>query len=129
MIVSGFFQQVFDRITIESVREALGEAIGRRDSRVRLTCIDMSRRALRVATSMSDFVRVAKVSDVPDPGKMLVEVDDGWSCCSTSAASSYASTTSARTTAGRWAKGTLDGSHDRLPAARGEVRHPHRRRP
>jgi Fe-S cluster assembly protein SufD len=30
MIVSGFFQQVFDRITIESVRHALGEAIGRR---------------------------------------------------------------------------------------------------
>jgi Fe-S cluster assembly protein SufD len=30
MIVSGFFQQVFDRITIESVREALGQAIGRR---------------------------------------------------------------------------------------------------
>ena len=29
-IVAGFFQQVFDRITIESVREALGEAIGRR---------------------------------------------------------------------------------------------------
>ncbi len=30
MIVSGFFQQVIDRITIESVREALGEAIGQR---------------------------------------------------------------------------------------------------
>jgi len=30
MIVAGFFQQVFDRITIESVREALGAAIGRR---------------------------------------------------------------------------------------------------
>lgn len=30
MIVEGFFQQVFDRITIESVREALGEAIGQR---------------------------------------------------------------------------------------------------
>ncbi len=30
MVVAGFFQQVFDRITIESVREALGEAIGRR---------------------------------------------------------------------------------------------------
>ena len=30
MIVAGFFQQVFDRITVESVREALGEAIGRR---------------------------------------------------------------------------------------------------
>ncbi len=30
MIVAGFFQQVFDRIAIESVREALGEAIGRR---------------------------------------------------------------------------------------------------
>jgi Fe-S cluster assembly protein SufD len=30
MIVTGFFQQVFDRITIESVREALGQAIGRR---------------------------------------------------------------------------------------------------
>ncbi|MBX7169119.1 MAG: Fe-S cluster assembly protein SufD [Pirellulales bacterium] len=29
-IVAGFFQQVFDRITIASVREALGEAIGRR---------------------------------------------------------------------------------------------------
>lgn len=30
MIVTGFFQQVFDRITIESVREALAAAIGRR---------------------------------------------------------------------------------------------------
>ncbi|HEY4759048.1 MAG TPA: Fe-S cluster assembly protein SufD [Thermoguttaceae bacterium] len=30
MIVAGFFQQVFDRITISSVRNALGEAIGRR---------------------------------------------------------------------------------------------------
>lgn len=30
MIVTGFFQQVFDRITIESVRDALGEAIGQR---------------------------------------------------------------------------------------------------
>ncbi|MGA2256702.1 MAG: Fe-S cluster assembly protein SufD, partial [Thermoguttaceae bacterium] len=30
MIVAGFFQQVFDRIAVESVREALGEAIGRR---------------------------------------------------------------------------------------------------
>jgi Fe-S cluster assembly protein SufD len=29
-IVAGFFQQVFDRITIESVREALGQAIGHR---------------------------------------------------------------------------------------------------
>ena len=30
MIVTGFFQQVFDRVTIESVREALGFAIARR---------------------------------------------------------------------------------------------------
>jgi Fe-S cluster assembly protein SufD len=30
MIVTGFFQQVFDRITIESVRNALSESIGRR---------------------------------------------------------------------------------------------------
>jgi len=30
MIVAGFFQQVFDRITIESVRDALGQVIGRR---------------------------------------------------------------------------------------------------
>ena len=30
MIVAGFFQQVFDRITIESVRNALGDAIRRR---------------------------------------------------------------------------------------------------
>lgn len=29
MIVSGFFQQIFDRITIESVRESLGAAIAR----------------------------------------------------------------------------------------------------
>ena len=29
-IVTGFFQQIFDRITIESVREALGLAIARR---------------------------------------------------------------------------------------------------
>ncbi|HEX3998567.1 MAG TPA: Fe-S cluster assembly protein SufD [Pirellulales bacterium] len=29
-VVAGFFQQVFDRITIESVREALGQAIDRR---------------------------------------------------------------------------------------------------
>jgi Fe-S cluster assembly protein SufD len=29
-VVIGFFQQVFDRITIDSVRDALGEAIGRR---------------------------------------------------------------------------------------------------
>ncbi|MFN7890949.1 MAG: Fe-S cluster assembly protein SufD [Pirellula sp.] len=29
MIVTGFFQQIFDRITIESVREALGKAIAR----------------------------------------------------------------------------------------------------
>ena len=30
MIVTGFFQQVFDRVTIESVRDALGRAIARR---------------------------------------------------------------------------------------------------
>lgn len=30
LIVTGFFQQVFDRITIESVRNALGQAIARR---------------------------------------------------------------------------------------------------
>ena len=30
MVVTGFFQHVFDRIAIESVREALGQAIGRR---------------------------------------------------------------------------------------------------
>ena len=30
MIVAGFFQQVFDRVTVQSVREALGTAIGRR---------------------------------------------------------------------------------------------------
>ncbi len=30
LIVSGFFQQVFDRITIESVRNALGHAIASR---------------------------------------------------------------------------------------------------
>lgn len=29
-IVNGFFQQVFDRITIQSVRDALGQAVGRR---------------------------------------------------------------------------------------------------
>jgi Fe-S cluster assembly protein SufD len=29
MIVTGFFQQIFDRVTIESVREALGASIAR----------------------------------------------------------------------------------------------------
>ena len=29
-IVTGFFQQVFDRVTIENVREALGQAIAHR---------------------------------------------------------------------------------------------------
>jgi len=29
MIVTGFFQQIFDRITIESVRKSLGSAIAR----------------------------------------------------------------------------------------------------
>ena len=30
MIVAGFFQQVFDRITVESVREKLSDSIGQR---------------------------------------------------------------------------------------------------
>ena len=30
LIVTGFFQQVFDRVTIESVRQALGAAVARR---------------------------------------------------------------------------------------------------
>ena len=30
LIVTGFFQQIFDRITIDSVRDALGQAIARR---------------------------------------------------------------------------------------------------
>ena len=31
---------------------------------------------LAPSQSMPDFVRVAKVAELPDPGKMLVEVDD-----------------------------------------------------
>ena len=34
LVVAGFFQQVFDRITIASVREALATAIGSRIRRV-----------------------------------------------------------------------------------------------
>jgi Fe-S cluster assembly protein SufD len=30
MIVSGFFQRVFDRIPVEAVRETLGEAVERK---------------------------------------------------------------------------------------------------
>jgi Fe-S cluster assembly protein SufD len=30
MVVAGFFNKVYDRNTIESVRDALGDAIGRR---------------------------------------------------------------------------------------------------
>ena len=30
MIVTGFFQKIFDRITIDSVRQALGLAIARK---------------------------------------------------------------------------------------------------
>ena len=80
MIVAGFFQQVFDRITIDSVREALGDAIGRR--------VREYRRGLAIdgtiplpnprlhSQPMSEFVRVCKISDLPDPGKTVVEVDD-----------------------------------------------------
>ena len=34
LVVAGFFQQVFDRITIASVREALARAIGQRIRRI-----------------------------------------------------------------------------------------------
>jgi Fe-S cluster assembly protein SufD len=34
LVVAGFFQQVFDRITIAPVREALARAIGRRIRRI-----------------------------------------------------------------------------------------------
>jgi Fe-S cluster assembly protein SufD len=34
LVVAGFFQQVFDRITIPPVREALARAIGRRIRRI-----------------------------------------------------------------------------------------------
>jgi hypothetical protein len=37
MIVSGFFQQIFDRITIESVRDALGHAPSRAGAGVRVS--------------------------------------------------------------------------------------------
>ena len=58
MIVSGFFQQVFDRITVESVREAL------------------VRRSVEGCGNMSDFVPVCKVGDLPDPGKQIYEVGE-----------------------------------------------------
>ena len=50
MIVAGFFQQVFDRITIESVRDALGEAIGRRVRAISAVTQDPS-------GPMSEFIR------------------------------------------------------------------------
>ena len=53
---------------------------------------------------MSDFVRVCKVGDIPDPGKQVSKLASGTSCYFTSTASSMPWTTCAPTTAARWAK-------------------------
>jgi len=114
LIVAGFFQQVFDRITIDSVREASAKpsagGFANTISRITKSCLaevyidrpswsvmrpirplklridrrynaDSSHARWLCPTPrrfhpMSDFVLVAKVSDLPDPGKMLVEVED-----------------------------------------------------
>ncbi len=61
MIVAGFFQQVFDRITIESVRDALGEAIGRRVSDIKelaggVTRMEMLRQRAAARRAVADRV-------------------------------------------------------------------------
>ena len=113
MIVSGFFQQVFDRITVDSVRQALGEAIGRRSARVLITW-PISSPFAQFPTFPIRAGRCSRSAGVSLP-------------CFTFRAASTPWTIVARTTAARWGKET-GRLRDHLPAARGAVRHPRRPR-
>jgi 3-phenylpropionate/trans-cinnamate dioxygenase ferredoxin component len=58
---------------------------------------------------MSDFVRVAAVSDLPDPGRMLVEVDDRMVALFHVAGKFYAIDDVCTHDGGPLAEGTLEG--------------------
>ena len=83
------------------------------------------------ADVMTDFVPVAKTSEIPDPGKMLVEVGERLVVLIHAAGHYYALDDICTHDGGPLSEGPLDpaGQHHRLSAPRGEVRHPHRRRP
>ena len=113
MIVAGFFQQVFDRIAVASVRQALGEAIGRRvrEYVCRWTVSSGSARSATFPTPASRCSRsgnatwcVPRRRPVLCHGRVL-----------------YAR----RRAAGRRQPGRF---HHHLSAARGQVRHPRRPR-
>ena len=80
---------------------------------------------------MADFVAVAKVSDVPDPGKVLVEVGERLVVLIHAAGHWYALDDVCTHDGGPLSDGPLDrrGRHDRLSAARGEVRRQEPARP
>ncbi len=65
---------------------------------------------------MPEFIQVAKVTDMPDPGKMLVEADGRLIVLFRVGASFTRSTTFAPTTAARWAKENWTLKHAPLPA-------------
>ncbi len=126
MIVAGFFQQVFDRITIDSVREALGEAIGRRIRRVRELQLNGGSLRHRLPIFVHvDFVRVAAVR-LPDPGKELVEVDDRLIALFHVGGKFYAIDDVCTHDGGPLGEGELDGFTIACPRHGAQVRHSRR---
>ena len=78
---------------------------------------------------MSDFVPVAKTSEIPDPGKLLVEVGERLVVLIHAAGHFYALDDICTHDGGPLSEGPLDpaGRHHRLSAPWREVRYPHRR--
>ena len=75
---------------------------------------------------MSDFVRVCKTSDIPDPGKAVFEVEDRFVVVFHVAGQFYALDDCCTHDGGPLGEGELR-VRDHLPPARRPVRHPHRR--
>ena len=75
---------------------------------------------------MSDFVPVAKVSEIPDPGRKLVEIDDRLVVVFHAAGNFYALDDVCTHDGGPLGEGELVGLSRRLPAARCQVRYSRR---
>ena len=77
---------------------------------------------------MSDFVRVCKVGDIPDPGKQIFEVGERYVVLFHVDGQFYAMDDVCTHDGGPLGEGSLEGFHDCLSAARGQVRHSRRPR-
>ena len=78
---------------------------------------------------MSDFVRVASVSDIPDAGKELVEVEDRLVALFHVGGKFYAIDDVCTHDGGPLAEGELDGFAIACPSPRSEIRYPRRSLP